>query len=101
MHALHTGSVKVLRGPTHDKLRDSAIDTIRPLETAEAVSTMRHYDVKTMLQRLRYPVAVSGRSHRIPLTCQNQNRHVCAHWVDVMRFHLCAWPKRARFSLLA
>src|SRR5215211_1636179 len=35
--ALHACSVDVFRGPARDKLRESAIDTIHPLESAEAV----------------------------------------------------------------
>ena len=42
----------------------------------ESVRSVRHDDVKTVLQSLCDRVAIRRRRHRIPFASQNQNRHI-------------------------
>jgi hypothetical protein len=76
MDVLHAVSVEAFRRSFFDKFHDQVIDAVHAFETAESVGAVWDDDVKTVRQCLRSTFTIRGRRHRIPLTRQDQNRHI-------------------------
>src|SRR4026208_42105 len=101
MNVLHACGVETFSRSASDKLHDQVIDAVRTFESVESMRAARYDDVKTVHQSLCRPLTIRRWRYRIPLTSQNQNRHIRFNRLRVITLDLRAWPERTGFTLLA
>jgi len=76
MDGIDAGSVESVSHSSCHELTLNPVDTVSSFETIKAMSTMRDDDMQAVSKISRYTCTIRRRCHRIPLTRENQHRHI-------------------------